>query len=242
MHVAHGDVAIFRRTVHVDPIPSLGVSDVIDRYVVVSAPEEWHLIESFSSAEHVARCGLALTLGNNPVLDTDRCCAVRVRPPRNVPGRIDVLGARLEVLVDNNAILDTQPSALREPQSRPHADADDHEVGAEPLAICERDGIAGDRFGRLSEVEDDAMLLMQGLDELPEITAHDPLEGNGLGCNNMNGQVRMARPQRGGNLETDEARPEDNGLLRAAGRGDDRAAITQRSKVVDVRQVGARNR
>jgi len=57
----------------VDPdlIPFFGMTDIVDGNVIVLAPEEWYGVEAFVLAEHVARCGLALPLGYDPMLNPD---------------------------------------------------------------------------------------------------------------------------------------------------------------------------
>lgn len=72
-----------------DLIAFFGMTYIIDRNVVVLALEEWHGVEAFALPEHVARCGLALSLGNAPMLDPDVCAAVAMGR-RDVPGREDV--------------------------------------------------------------------------------------------------------------------------------------------------------
>jgi len=53
-----------------DLIPFFGMTDIIDRNVVVLAPEERYGVEAFALPEHIARCTLALPFGNNPVTCT----------------------------------------------------------------------------------------------------------------------------------------------------------------------------
>src|SRR6476661_2899756 len=61
-------------------VPRLGVADIVDRNVVVLTPEERHGVELLPRTEHVQRGGLALPLGDDPVLDAYRDAAVHVRP------------------------------------------------------------------------------------------------------------------------------------------------------------------
>jgi len=64
--VLAGDVAVDR-----DFVPLLGVTDIVDRNVVMLTPEKRHGGERRAIAEHVERSGLPLTLSHNPVLDAD---------------------------------------------------------------------------------------------------------------------------------------------------------------------------
>jgi hypothetical protein len=60
------------------------VADVVYRDVIVLTPKEWHGDELLSSLRHVERGGLALALGDNPVLDADVLAIVRIGPTRDV--------------------------------------------------------------------------------------------------------------------------------------------------------------
>jgi hypothetical protein len=64
----------------------LGVTDIIDRNVVVLAPEERHRLELLPVAEHVQGRDLALTFGDDPMFDADGLSAMRVGPARDVTG------------------------------------------------------------------------------------------------------------------------------------------------------------
>jgi hypothetical protein len=65
--------AIFCRdfAVDCDLVPLFGMADLVDRHVVVLAPEKRHRVECLARAEHVARGGLALAFGHHPMLDPD---------------------------------------------------------------------------------------------------------------------------------------------------------------------------
>src|SRR5271156_2207835 len=76
--IAACDVAIDN-----DLVPFLGMADIVDRHVVVLAPEEGYRIEGLALAQHVARGGLSLTLGNHPMLNADIFARTRVGPARD---------------------------------------------------------------------------------------------------------------------------------------------------------------
>src|SRR5438874_9953081 len=65
--------AVPRRDVAVDRnlIPLLGMTDIIDRNVVVLAPEKRHRIECLTLSQHVARRRLALAFRDYPMLNAD---------------------------------------------------------------------------------------------------------------------------------------------------------------------------
>ena len=69
--IAHQAVARFDVAFNVEIVPFLGMPDVIDRHVVVLAPEERNLGKPLPLAEHVARRRLALALGDHLVLDPE---------------------------------------------------------------------------------------------------------------------------------------------------------------------------
>src|SRR4030095_5389527 len=67
-----------------DRIPALGVTDVVDRDVVVLTPEKRHRIEPLATPKDVPRRDLALALRHDPVLDADAIARMRIRPPRDI--------------------------------------------------------------------------------------------------------------------------------------------------------------
>src|SRR5262245_59935956 len=100
------------------------MADVVDRHVVVLAPEEWNIGILLPLPEHVSRYGLALSLGHNPMLDSKALAGVDIRPPRYVTRGEDSRCARLKVFVHDDAAVDLQTGALRQLDPRANADAD----------------------------------------------------------------------------------------------------------------------
>src|SRR5260370_9758495 len=82
--------AIAPRDVAVDGdlVPFFGMADIIDRHVVMLAPEEGYRLKSLAIPQHVARRGLALTLGDHPALAPDIFARMRVGPTRDHAGGI----------------------------------------------------------------------------------------------------------------------------------------------------------
>src|SRR3569623_386102 len=107
--------AIVRRdlAMHDDLIPLFRMADIIDRNIVMLAPEERHGVECFARAQHIARGHLSLALGHNPMLDTYVRALMRVRPARDVARGIDSRRAGLQYSVDDNATVDVKPGLLR---------------------------------------------------------------------------------------------------------------------------------
>src|SRR6185437_6915602 len=90
-------------------VPALGVSDVAEAEVVLLGPEEWDVIEGFAPAEDVVRRCLALALGDDPVFDANLLTGQPVGPARDVAGSEDAWDAALEVLIDDDAAIDSEP-------------------------------------------------------------------------------------------------------------------------------------
>src|SRR6202012_3414530 len=83
-------VALRETAVDLDLVPSIGVADVVDRNVVVLAPEEREEAAGFVLPQDVPRRDLALALGYHPVLDADPLAGKRVGPACVVAGGEDV--------------------------------------------------------------------------------------------------------------------------------------------------------
>src|SRR5262245_17535890 len=97
---ARGEIPFVGIPVGHDPIPVLGVAEVVDGDVVVRTPEERNEAVAFASAQDVASRGLAHAFGDNPVLDANSLASMWIRPARDVSRRKNPGCARLEVFVD----------------------------------------------------------------------------------------------------------------------------------------------
>ena len=67
--IARQAVALLEVPVDLQIVPFLDMADIVDRHVVVLAREERYIRESTTLSEHIARRGLPLTLGHDPLLD-----------------------------------------------------------------------------------------------------------------------------------------------------------------------------
>src|SRR5262249_29959247 len=105
--------------------PFLGMADIVDRYVVMLAPKERNVSKRLHLPEHIARGGLALAFGHDPVLDAEILSAVRIGPARDIAGRKDSRRAAFEIFIHRDAPIDFEAGALGQLGSRPHSDADD---------------------------------------------------------------------------------------------------------------------
>ena len=136
--------------------------------------------------------------------------------------------------------IDRQPRLLRQSKARAHADADHHDIGLDRAAAFQHRAFAVDRGDGVAEMKDDAMLLMQGADEVahlrPQHALHRPL----LQADDVDLDISGAQRRRG--LEPDKARADHDRAPRAIGQGNDGAGIGQRAQHVNMRLVRARYR
>ncbi len=201
------------------------------------APEERHGDEFLAMAEHVECRGLPLPLGNHPMLDPNVLATVRIWPPRNVAGREDPRRARFQKGVHDDTAIDAEPSLFGEPDPRSHADAGDNEIRRQRAAAAEFHRAAVDAARGVLEMEYDAILLMEGADEVAHLRTQDPLHGPFVRRHDMNFDI--ARAQGRGNFQANETGAKHDGAARSRGSLDDRLAIGERAQRVDMWLVGA---
>src|SRR5581483_3932560 len=102
-HIVRARVAVLHNLV-----PAGGMADIIDRDVVMLAPEERHGPIGFAPAEHVAGGGLALPLGHHPMLDAHPFAAIAIGPEGDVAGGEYAWSAGFQILVDQDSAIDPQ--------------------------------------------------------------------------------------------------------------------------------------
>src|SRR5260370_22832500 len=175
--IARQAVPLVDTAFDIELTPLLRVSDVIDRTVIVLAPEERNIGKPLPLSEHVARRGLALPFGHDPVLDAQMLAAMGVGPARDIACGKDAGRAGLEIFVYHHAALDLQTGALGQLDARPHADADNHEVCGQDRAALELDVCALDRGCGFLKMERDAVFLVNCAAELPELAPHTATRG-----------------------------------------------------------------
>ena len=83
------------------------------------------------------------------------------------------------------------------------------------------------------------MLFVEFSNEIAEFRTEDALQRPAFRRDDVN--IQVPRPQRGRNLQTDEARADDNGVPRRRCVGDDGARVGKRAQNVDMRLIRARN-
>src|SRR5262245_24465152 len=212
------------------------MADVVDRHVVVLAPEERHGGERLAASEHGERRSLSLALGDDPMLHPNVLAAVQIRPARNVPGRIDSWHARLQMVTNEHAAINGEAGFFSTREEWAHPDAYNHQIGVERATALQCDGLAVDGARRVLEVEDHAVLLMECTHEIPHLRTQDALHRALLGGDDMD--LDLAGAQRGSDFEPDEARAQHDRAASCLGALDDGAAIGKRAQRADMRQVG----
>src|SRR5262249_22193973 len=163
-------VACFDVALNVEIVPRLGMPDVVDRHVVMLAPEERNLGKALPLAENVARRRLTLPLGHDPMLDPQMLAAIGIGPPRDVTGGKDSWHTGFKVFIHHNAPIDRETGTLSQLDSRPHPNAGDDEIGRQCRAAFKPDVGGVDRACRLLEMEHDAVLLVDRAHKIAKFT------------------------------------------------------------------------
>src|SRR4030088_49656 len=79
--IAHHAIARLDVAVYLERVPLLGMTDIVDRQVVMLAPEERNIGKALAPPQYIARDSLTLALGDDPVFDPELFPAVAIRPP-----------------------------------------------------------------------------------------------------------------------------------------------------------------
>src|SRR5262249_11907430 len=235
--ITHEAVAQFDVALNIEIVPRHAMPDVVDRHVVMLAPEERNFGKSLPLAENVVRRGLTLPLGHDPMLDPQILAGMGIGPPRDVAGGKDSRHAGFKVFIHRDAAIDLETGALSQLDSRPNPNADDDKVGRQCRAVFELDVPTIDRCRRLLEMEYDAVLLVNRAYEIAKFAPEHAFQRPALRRHDMN--LDLARPQRGGNLEADEACADHDRALSRFCPGNDLARIGERAQHVHMRLISA---
>src|SRR5262249_56479826 len=114
--------------------------------------------------------------GDDRMVDADEGAAAGGGASGGIADRIDARGRRLEMSIDDDTVVNLESGLFGERNRRSHADARDDEVRGDPCAVLENHCSRGNTARRLSEVEDDAVLFVDGSDEITELRAQHTLE------------------------------------------------------------------
>src|SRR5262245_7456645 len=143
------------------------------------------------------------------------------------------------MLVDTHALVDGESGLFRKRNSRAHADADHDDIGIDRPAVFEDDAFSLDCGDTVLQMKIDAMLFVQGTDEIAQLRPEHPFKRSLLRCDDMHFDI--ARSQRSGRLKANEARADDDHALRRLCLLDERTAIRERPQGVHMRLIYARN-
>jgi len=116
-----------------------------------------------------------------------------VGPPGDIAGGPDTGDARLEIRVDGDTAVNSNPGGLGECGLRPDPDPDDDEVGGELFPTLQCDAVWIERSRGGTEVERDAVLLVDLAHEVSDFPAKDCLHRPRFGCHDAH--LEPARPQ-----------------------------------------------
>ena len=101
-------------------------------------PEERDSSKFLAVSEHVARRGMALTLGHDPMLDANLLPAIRIGPSRDVAGSQNRWLARFQIGVHAHPAIHGKSGSFGELDPWPHADPSNHKICLDRAAAFER--------------------------------------------------------------------------------------------------------
>ena len=108
-----------------------------------------------------------------------------VGPPGDIAGGPDPGDACLEIRVNGDAAVNSNPGPLGELGLRPHPDPDDDEVGIELFPALQCDAVWIERSRGGTEVERDAVLLVDLAHEVSDFRAKDGFHRARFGCHDV---------------------------------------------------------
>src|SRR5579859_7331004 len=162
--------------------------------------------------KHVPRCDLSLSLGNCPVFNPDLLPGTRIGPSSNVASRVNARLACFQILVDENASIDRQPSLICEYQQGPNPGSDDYEIRIQCCPIAEGHVRTTNVIDCPAHVKNDTVRLVEFAKERSDLNAKNPLQRLLFRRYNMN--LDLPSAQRGRYFESDKAGPYHHRTLR----------------------------
>src|SRR5438552_1600081 len=114
---------------------------------------------------------------------------------------------------------------------RPHTNSGDHQIRRETSAFVEDDPLFFDGGDFPPHVKGNALVLVNIPDESSELGTQHSLQWKRFRTDHTHAQASL--DQRGGDLQCDETRTNDNGLLRRSKSFDDRSTIPKSAEVKD---------
>src|SRR5262245_18306412 len=115
------------------------------------------------------------------------------------------------MLIDTHALVDCEPGFFRRRNAWAHADADHDAIGIDRPAAFEDRTFFLDRRDAVLQMKFNAMLFVQGADEIAKLRPEHPFKRSLLRRDDMHFDI--ARSQRSGCLKANEARTDDDRAL-----------------------------
>src|SRR5262245_22254077 len=137
------------------------MADIVDRHIVMLAPEERHGVKLRALTKQIQRRSLALLLGNDPMLNPNVRSGVAIWPTRNIACGKDPRDARFEVLIDQDSMVGCKPRILGKGGAWTNANTSDHKIGVQLGATSEPNPVLLYSDRSIFEVENDAIFLVQ---------------------------------------------------------------------------------
>jgi len=219
--------------VQIQLVPSLGVTNVVKGEIVLSRPEERHRIEPLEAAEYISRRRLSLAFSHHPVLDANMVPGQRIGPARDISGCVDLRNAALEVLVHQHALVGLDASSLGKIDQRPDADSDHDQVGLNRVAVLENEPSLVNCDNTLLQMEHHAVAFVQTPEVFAHLRSENSLHRHRLRRDDVD--LELSVNQRSRNLHRNEARAYQHDAPGLGGLANNRAAITQRAQVTNLR-------
>ena len=120
------------------------------------------------------------------MLDPNVLLRVRIRPARDIAGRVDSGDAGFEKLINGDAAVKLEACLLGQRQTRTHPNADNDDIALEGASVFERRALPIDGHDGIVEMKHDTMLLMQRMDEVAQFRPKHALHRSLLRSDHMN--------------------------------------------------------
>src|SRR5688500_17079193 len=219
------------------------MSGVLQVDVVLIRPEPVDFVVPSTLSQYVACGDCCLSDRVLPMLHSDSPIEYRVIMIRDVAGGVNIIDARLAVLVDHYAILDPDPAAFEQVDDRLDADPDDSEIAFDSRTARHYGRAHApfplESFNRLFEHRANAMPLMKIRDALANGFAKYAKERRlcRIDRNDLNARV----PEGCGDLGAYESHADDDRSPSWSHFSTDASGIPHGTKTVDTLQIATWN-